>query len=82
MRILLLGDYFAEDFIPGTKYYEVPIAVQDRSFNANGSLFYSGTREFFDAFDGPYIPGSDVSPIGSVLIWSPAGRLQGSCMSN
>src|SRR6266536_2459483 len=24
----------------GTRYYEIPIAVQDRSFNADGSLFY------------------------------------------
>jgi spore coat protein A len=52
--------------LPGTKYYEIPLAVQDRSFNANGSLFYPSTREFFDGFGGPYIPGSDVSPI-----WNP-----------
>ncbi len=51
--------------------YEVPMAIQDRSFNADGSLFYPDTRAFFDAFAGPYIgsliPGttlpSDVSPI-------------------
>jgi spore coat protein A len=52
--------------LPGTTSYEIPIAVQDRSFNANASLFYPGTREFFDGFGGPYIPGSDVSPI-----WNP-----------
>jgi FtsP/CotA-like multicopper oxidase with cupredoxin domain len=50
----------------GTRYYEIPIAIQDRSFNADGSLFYPGSREFFDGFTGPYIPGSDVSPI-----WNP-----------
>jgi len=51
--------------------YEVPLAIQDRSFNADGSLFYPDTRAFFDAFAGPFIgstiPGttlqSDVSPI-------------------
>jgi FtsP/CotA-like multicopper oxidase with cupredoxin domain len=50
----------------GTKYYEIPIAIQDRSFNADGSLFYPDTRAFFDGIDGPYIPFSDVSPI-----WNP-----------
>jgi bilirubin oxidase len=48
---------------PGTRYYEIPIAVQDRSFNRDGSLFYPSSREFFDGFPGPYIPFSDISPI-------------------
>ena len=47
-------------------YGEIPIVIQDRSFNANGSLFYPDTREFFDEFTGPYIPDSTVSPI-----WNP-----------
>jgi len=51
---------------PGIPYYEIPLAIQDRSFNEDGSLFYPGSREFFDGFDGPYIPDSDVSPI-----WNP-----------
>jgi len=53
---------------PGTTYYEIPIAVQDRSFNADGSLFYPPSREFFDGFGGPYIgeDDSDISPI-----WNP-----------
>jgi bilirubin oxidase len=51
---------------PGMKYFEIPIAIQDRSFNADGSLFYPDTREFFDEFAGPYIPESDISPI-----WNP-----------
>jgi spore coat protein A len=48
---------------PGTKYYEIPIAIQDRSFNTDGSLFYPSSRAFFDGFTGPYIPGSDIAPI-------------------
>jgi spore coat protein A, manganese oxidase len=48
---------------PGTKYYEIPIAIQDRSFNADGSLFFPASRAFFDRFGGPYIPDSDISPI-------------------
>jgi len=51
---------------PGVKYHEIPIAIQDRSFNADGSLFYPDNREFFDGFSGPYIPYSDISPI-----WNP-----------
>ena len=48
---------------PFGTYYEIPIAIQDRSFNADGSLFYPNSREFFDEFGGPYIPDSDISPI-------------------
>jgi spore coat protein A, manganese oxidase len=46
---------------PGTRYYEIPIAIQDRSFNQDGSLFYPSSRAFFDGFEGPYI-GTEVSP--------------------
>ena len=51
---------------PFGRFYEIPIAIQDRSFNADGSLFYPSTREFFDGFAGPYIPVSDVPPM-----WNP-----------
>jgi FtsP/CotA-like multicopper oxidase with cupredoxin domain len=55
------------DAFPSNKtYYEIPIAVQDRSFNTDGSLFYPDTREFFDGLLGPYIPDSEFSPI-----WNP-----------
>jgi len=53
-------------FPPNKTYYEIPIAVQDRSFNENGALFYPDTRAFFDGITGPYIPDTDVSPI-----WNP-----------
>ena len=48
--------------------HEIPIAIQDRSFNADGSLFYPASREFFDDFAGPYVGegGSDIHPI-----WNP-----------
>jgi FtsP/CotA-like multicopper oxidase with cupredoxin domain len=55
------------DAFPSNKtYYEIPIAVQDRSFNMDGSLFYPDSRVFFDGYAGPYIPETDVSPI-----WNP-----------
>ncbi|MFI7063584.1 multicopper oxidase family protein [Kribbella sp. NPDC050124] len=50
----------------GTRYYEIPLAIQDRSFNDDGSLSYPDTREFFDQFPGPYVPETDVPPI-----WNP-----------
>jgi FtsP/CotA-like multicopper oxidase with cupredoxin domain len=55
-----------DKFPPNKTYYEIPIAIQDRSFNADGSLFYPDTRAFFDEFAGPFIPDSNVSPI-----WNP-----------
>ncbi len=51
---------------PGQRCYEIPVVIQDRSFNANGSLLYPAGRAAFDRFRGPYIPGSDISPI-----WNP-----------
>ena len=41
--------------LPGTMYYEIPIAIQDRAFNGDGSLFYPDSRTFFDGIAGPYI---------------------------
>jgi FtsP/CotA-like multicopper oxidase with cupredoxin domain len=55
-----------DKFPPNKTYYEIPIAIQDRSFNTDGSLFYPDTRAFFDGFAGPFIPDSNVSPI-----WNP-----------
>ena len=51
---------------PFGTYYEIPIVIQDRSFYGNGGLFYPETREFFDGYSGPYIPGTPVPPI-----WQP-----------
>lgn len=56
----------SDPFPPGKTYYEIPIAIQDRAFNTDGSLFYPNTREFFDLYAGPYIPHTDVAPI-----WNP-----------
>ena len=45
-----------DKFPPNKTYYEIPIAIQDRSFNADGSLFYPDTRAFFDGVVRDYIP--------------------------
>src|SRR5215212_8533332 len=36
---------------PYGTFYEIPIAIQDRAFNQDGSLFYPDTRAFFDEFE-------------------------------
>jgi len=56
------------DRFPSNKtYYEIPIVIQDRSFNSDGSLFYPDTRAFFgNHIAGPYIPDTDISPV-----WNP-----------
>jgi hypothetical protein len=64
---------------PLGEYTELPIAIQDRSFNVDGSLFYPDSQFFFEGLDDPpsepyldipYTPdlacgefASDVSPI-------------------
>jgi FtsP/CotA-like multicopper oxidase with cupredoxin domain len=56
-----------DPFPSNKRYYEIPIAIQDRSFNTDGSLFYPDTRAFFpDGPAGPYIPSTVVPPI-----WNP-----------
>jgi FtsP/CotA-like multicopper oxidase with cupredoxin domain len=57
----------------GRSYYEIPLAIQDRSFQTDGSLFYPDSRAFFDTFTGPYVPDSPVPPI-----WNP--EFFGNCM--
>jgi spore coat protein A len=58
-----------DKFPPNKTYFEIPIAIQDRAFNADGSLLYPDSREFFDgatASDPGFIPETDLSPI-----WNP-----------
>jgi spore coat protein A len=62
---------------PGVAYHEIPIAIQDRSFTPDGSLFYPDSRAFFEHLEPsrlqiPFMPDpacggpSDVAPI-----WNP-----------
>lgn len=54
----------------GGPYYEIPIAVQDRSFYDDGSLRYPASRIDFDGFSGPFVPGSDMAPIWNPEVFS------------
>jgi spore coat protein A, manganese oxidase len=53
---------------PFGSFYEIPLAIQDRSFNTDGSLFYPSSRTFFGDYDGTsgFIPATDIPPI-----WNP-----------
>ncbi|MDD4954788.1 MAG: multicopper oxidase domain-containing protein [Candidatus Omnitrophica bacterium] len=65
-RAKLPGPAPKEHAIAGQRFYEIPIVVQDRSFNSDGSFFYPDSRVYFDGFTGPYAPTTDVAPI-----WNP-----------
>ena len=56
----------ATDPVGGRQYDEIPLAIQDRTFRPDGSLFYPDTRAYFDGTTGPYVPAGDVAPI-----WNP-----------
>ena len=55
-----------DKFPPNKPYREIAIAIQDRSFDADGSLFYPDSRAFFDGIVADYIPDGEFSPI-----WNP-----------
>ena len=61
-----------DQIVPNRTFYEIPIAIQDRAFNEDGSLFYPDTRAFFDVDtgSGPYI-GDPVNPTDISPIWNP-----------
>jgi spore coat protein A len=49
---------------------EIPIAIQVRSFNTDGSLFYPNSRAFFDGYLGPYTGSTPIST-DIAPIWNP-----------
>jgi FtsP/CotA-like multicopper oxidase with cupredoxin domain len=56
---------------PFGKYYEIPLVIQDRSFNEDGSLFYPKHRAFFEGVPKKklkikFAPKSDVAKL-----WNP-----------
>jgi spore coat protein A, manganese oxidase len=61
----------------GRSYYEIPLIIQDRSFNEDGSLFYPDNRAFFEGLRPrqlqiPFIPESGCTgPSDVPPIWNP-----------
>jgi bilirubin oxidase len=63
---------------PFGTYYEVPIAIQDRSFDSDGTLFYPGNRAYFEGLQPeqlriPFTPdlACDGLPSDVHAIWNP-----------
>ena len=63
-----LGDTLAKTNFPGTatkrgreQYREIPIVIQDRSFNVDGSLFYPKNRAFFEGLGDGQDSGRDAN---------------------
>jgi FtsP/CotA-like multicopper oxidase with cupredoxin domain len=62
---------------PFGEYTEIPIAIQDRSFNDDGSLFYPDNRAFFEGLDVsqlqiPFTPDAGVGGMSDISpIWNP-----------
>jgi len=72
----IAGEDLLETNVTGrNKYREIPIVIQDRSFNADGSLFYPGDRAFFEGvavsdLSIPFI-GDKKDPSDIASIWNP-----------
>jgi hypothetical protein len=55
-------------FPPNKSYYEIPIAIQDRAFRSDGSLFYPDSRSYsmmlmgMNPFHPRKRPGPDLEP--------------------
>jgi spore coat protein A len=69
------GEQVLDLNIPGnpvrSKIREIPVVIQDRSFNADGSLFYPQERAFFEGLS-PMALKIDFAPKTDVLpIWNP-----------
>jgi FtsP/CotA-like multicopper oxidase with cupredoxin domain len=47
-------------------WHEIPLVIQDRSFNRDGSLFYPDRRTLAASIEPRYIPHTDIAPI-----WNP-----------
>lgn len=64
----------SSNLIESSQFKEIPIVIQDRSFNADGSLFYPESRARFDGYNGPYFPQTDANgDLASDIppIWNP-----------
>ena len=61
-----------DPFPPRQPYREIALAIQDRSFDADGSLAYPLSRAEFDGIVGPYLPEREGGGHGGISpIWNP-----------
>jgi bilirubin oxidase len=64
---------------PGTRYYELPLIIQDPSFNTNGSQYLPATNL---SWPGPYIPTTDIPPIWNGLYYGSTITVNGNTWPN
>ena len=59
---------------PGRDYFEIPLAIQDRTFTAEGQLFYPDSRAFFEGLEPSQlqIPGP-IPPAAATATWRRSG---------
>jgi spore coat protein A len=63
----------------GTRYYEIPLVIQDPSFNTDGSQYLPSTNL---SWPGPYIPTTDIPPIWNGLYYGSTITVNGSTWPN
>ena len=64
---------------PGTRYYEIPLVIQDPTFNTDGTQFLPAVNTFSD---GPYIPTTDIPPIWNGVYYGNTITVNGNTWPN
>jgi spore coat protein A len=63
----------------GTRYYELPLIIQDPSFNTDGTQYLPAKNL---SWDGPYIPETDIPPIWNGLYYGSTITVNGNTWPN
>jgi spore coat protein A, manganese oxidase len=63
----------------GTRYYEIPLVIQDPSFTTNGAQYLPSVNTFSP---GPYIPKTDIPPIWNDLYYGSTLTVNGNTWPN
>ena len=64
---------------PGTRYYEIPLIIQDPSFNADGTQYLPAVNQ---SWPGPYIPETPVPPIWNGMYYGSTIAVNGNTWPN
>jgi bilirubin oxidase len=63
----------------GTRYYEIPLVIQDPSFNTDGTQYLPSTNTFST---GPYVPTTDIKPIWNDVYYGSTITVNGNTWPN
>jgi spore coat protein A len=63
----------------GTRYYEMPLVIQDPSFNTDGTQYLPSANTFAS---GPYIPQTDIPPIWNDIYYGDTITVNGNTWPN